>query len=169
MRAVLTSLVLPKPPSVEDAIKNIDAIMRGAVAAWLKAMLGEGLPPVWSGASRGSLLGVGDFVGIPVIISPVVNRPWVGSGTYSLTNDGRIWTFTFDTDVMQYNINEYYDVSRFIHLTHPAPWNSFKIGEEAFNVYIQQATPDLASTARLGAEAFGEVFGGLGISSGEYY
>lgn len=132
--------------------------IRNAARAWLRAMLTAelpivnrgtgssiGIPPVWTGTSRGTLMPLGRFLRIAIPINPLVKRsgrgPQVGAnlGRFEFTNSGGRYSFRFSTSLAYMVRNEFY-TSQF-KLTHRTPWNGLKVGQKAFQDYCKNVMP----------------------------
>ena len=135
--------------------KSLDKAMqtqiRQAARAWLRAVILK--VPVWTGTSRGTLKPLGAFLKVAVPINPVVTRPdmgpsvGAGQSEFSFLRKDNTWIFEFDLELVHYVINEYYDVSNYIHLRTPGPYDSLQAGQAAFQAYIEdnllERTPNL--------------------------
>lgn len=126
--------------------------MRQAARAWLRAMLtaelpiirrgtgtSKGIPPVWTGTSRGTLIPLGRFLKVAIPITPLVKRPGRGpmvgasKGKYQFGKSYDRYYFRFSTQLAWYTLNEFNNST--IPLTHKTPWNGFEIGQKAFQDY----------------------------------
>jgi hypothetical protein len=126
--------------------------MRQAARAWLRAMLSAelpvvrrgtgsstGIPPVWTGTARGTLIPLGRFLKIAIPISPRVRRPGWGPSVGAAQGKFQFGTlhdrhyFRFSTQLAYYTLNEFNQSD--LHLTHKTPWNGFEIGQAAFQDY----------------------------------
>jgi hypothetical protein len=126
--------------------------MRQAARAWLRAMLtaelpvvrrgggtSKGIPPVWTGTARGTLIPLGRFLKIAIPISPKVKRP--GRGPNVGASKGKFqfgvlhdrYYFRFSTQLAWYTLNEFNASD--LPLTHKTPWEGFEIGQKAFQDY----------------------------------
>ncbi len=133
--------------------------MKKAVKAWLGAMLtsplpvirgvgvGVGIPPVWTGTARGTLIPISKFVGYPLQITPLVTKPnlgpqvGAGMGSFSLTNKFGDWNFRFSTKLKYYIENEFEKAAPYLALKHKTPWRGFKIAQLALARYVKQEIP----------------------------
>jgi hypothetical protein len=126
--------------------------MRQAARAWLRAMLSadlpvirrgtgssKGIPPVWTGTARGTLIPIGRFLKVAIPISPKVKRPGRGpevgasKGKFQFGKAYDRYYFRFSTQLAWYTINEFNQSS--LPLTHKTPWGGFEIGQKAFQDY----------------------------------
>lgn len=126
--------------------------MRQAARAWLRAMLtaelpvvrrgtgsSKGIPPVWTGTARGTLIPLGRFLRVAIPISPKVRRPGrgpdvgAGKGKYNFDKSYDRYYFRFSTQLAWYTINEFNASD--LPLTHQTPWKGFEIGQKAFQDY----------------------------------
>jgi len=129
--------------------KTLDAAMdvqlRQAARAWLRAVILK--VPVWTGMSRGSLKPLGSFLRVKVPISPKAVRKGMGPGVgatqsaFKFGKEGNKYIFEFDEQVMQYTINEFFNVRPPINLITPGPYGSFNAGADAFEKYVQNEMP----------------------------
>lgn len=125
--------------SLDEAISTQQ---RQAARAWLRAVIEK--VPVWTGMSRGSLKPLGAYLRVAVPISPVAQRSGMGptagaqQSSFSFTRTGTSWTFAFTEEVAHFLINDAFDVSAYIRLRTPGPYNAFKAGEEAYEAYIAE-------------------------------
>lgn len=125
--------------------KSVDMLMeqqmRMAARAWLRAVIPH--VPVYTGMARGSLQPLGKFLKVSVPINPYAFRKGMGPAAgaskslFSFTKTNGIYTFEFDSQVMHYKINEFYNVP--LPLIHPTPWRSFEYGNAAFQKYVSTA------------------------------
>lgn len=119
--------------------------IRNAAREWLRAVILH--VPTFTGETRGSLQPLGKFLRVAVPISPVAVRkghsPATGAQqqlfTFSYVNG--IYTFEYQSNVLQYKINEFYDVSHIIPLRTKVPWDSFIYGNAAFQAYAKNVIP----------------------------
>lgn len=136
----------------------MDTQMRQAARAWLRALLtarlpiirrghGDsiGIPPVWTGTARGTLLPLGRFLKVAIPIRPIAKRtgkgPEVGAamGKYFFgKNKGRYY-FRFSTQLAYFTANEFHQSN--LNLTHKTPWNGLKAGQVAFKAYVENVMP----------------------------
>ena len=118
--------------------------MRQAAREWLRAAIP--LVPVYSGMARASLRprargtpgGRADRSPGPAH-GPPQPRPRREQQRFSFTDDGVRYYFQWTTDVLHYQLNEYY-TSR-LKLTHPTPWESTEAGNVAFRKYAYSIAP----------------------------
>jgi len=128
--------------------ETIETQMRQAAREWLRAVIPK--VPVWTGTARGTLAPLGRFLRVAVPINPVTTRenmgPDIGASksSFQFLNDKNLHSFVWDNDVLHYLINEYNDVSGYIHLKHPVPWRSLDAGNQAFDAYINKNLPEKA-------------------------
>lgn len=145
-------------------VKELDKAMvveiKHAARAWLRAMLtaplptkmggaSVGIPPVYTGTARGTLLPLGRILREHIPIQPIAKRKgrdqYYGSshGQVFLPEPGRgtgSYRFRFSTDLLYYISNEF-DPSGLKTLTHKTPWEGFKVGQRAFQEYAEKVLP----------------------------
>lgn len=127
--------------------KSVDAAiqtqMRMAAREWLRAVIPH--IPVYTGMSRGSLQPLGRFLKVTVPIRPVATRPGYSieagrdQSSFSFTKEGGSYYFTWTSEVLQYQINEFHKVP--LPLRHPTPWRSLIAGQKAFDLYARNIIP----------------------------
>lgn len=143
--------------SFDDAMNTQ---MRQAARAWLRAMLSAelpivrrgavgatstGIPPVWTGTARGTLVPLGRFLRVAIPIKPVVKLPGRGpdvgaaQGKFFFGNNYDRYYFRFSTQLAYYTLNEFHQSD--IPLTHKTPWEGFAIGQKAFQDYCNNVMP----------------------------
>lgn len=135
-----------------DAKKYTDALeqqceiqIRQAAREWLRAVIPR--VPVWTGTARGSLQPLGRFLRVAVPINPTVTRkgmgPGVGAsqGSFKFEKRQRRFLFKFNTEVLHFQLNEFYKAPPEFHLIHETPWHALVAGEEAFNKYVKEVLP----------------------------
>lgn len=141
--------------SFDDAMETQ---MRQAARAWLKAILtaplpvirgdggtSTGIPPVWTGTARGTLIPLGKALQIAIPINPLVTRPGKGpsygasTSSFSIGKKFGVYSFRFSTTLPWFNANEFQESS--LSLTHATPWGAFKIGQTAFQNYVEKILP----------------------------
>jgi hypothetical protein len=122
---------------------------RQAARAWLRAVLTK--VPQWTGEARGSLRPLGQFlrVAVPIQIS---DSKWAkraieqghtaeageAQGHFAFKTESNRFTFEFNTDVIHYLINEFYNYNPPIHLIQAVPWFSFRAGKAAYKQYLSE-------------------------------
>lgn len=128
--------------------KNAKELMHKAAKAWLKAALTK--IPVYTGTAVASLKPLGAFANEVIPVGSATRKtPYKGSteGRFEFKTNDFIYEFQIETEVFYFLINEYYDVSRWIHLRTPGPWGAFAAGDAAAEKVIQEglseAIPDL--------------------------
>lgn len=127
--------------------KTVDAALqtqlRMAAREWLRAVIPR--VPVYTGMSRGTLQPLGQFLRVAVPISPVASRPGysieggAAASSFSFTKEGAYYYFTWNNEVLQYQINEFHRVP--LPLRHPTPWRSLDAGRRAFDAYVKNTIP----------------------------
>lgn len=132
--------------------KNAKDLMHEAAKAWVKAAIAK--VPVYTGTAVASLKPIGAFANqaIPLGSHTRKGRPKGSTeGHFEFTDKEFVYEFDVSTDVFYYLINEYYDVSQYIHLEHPGPWNSFAAGNAAAQKIIDEGRgnifPDILGSA----------------------
>jgi hypothetical protein len=128
---------------INDLVKVADEQMRQAAREWLRAVILK--VPVYTGASRGSLLPLGRYLNIAIPIHPVVRHPrWspeVGAlmQFFNFSHDlpSLTWTFQYSTQVPHYLINEFNVGLGQPPLIEPTPWRSFAAGKIAWDNYVR--------------------------------
>jgi hypothetical protein len=129
----------------------LDSHMKAAVAQglmeWLEAVLAE--IPVWSGASRATLVKLAQQIGYGLPIAPAatatgerIDRTWMGmaqsDGTLTADKEAGAYTFTYSTSLPWLIWNEYHnanvepDPTLFYRLIEPGPYNFQVTGARAF-------------------------------------
>lgn len=132
--------------------KNAKDLMHEAARAWVKAAIAK--VPVYTGIAVSSLKPIGAFANQAIPSGGHTRKtPFRGSkeGHFQFTDKNFIYEFEVSTDVFYYLINEFYDVSQYIHLQHPGPWGSFAAGDAAAAKVIEDGRgrifPDILSAA----------------------
>jgi hypothetical protein len=125
--------------TLDDAMQ---LALRQAIRSWMRAVLQN--VPVYSGMARGSLRAVKSIPGLGNIAVPI--RPTqnalerVGDrraeglalGKASLTANNFRYTFSFESGVPHYRLNEFLNMNRFIRLRSQTPWGSLEFGASVF-------------------------------------
>lgn len=147
--------------------ETLEVELRHAARAWLKAILtaklpsikpgrpaSEGVPPVWTGTARGSLMPLGRFLRIKVDVKPIAWRsgrgPTVGSNKskFEFVNTPGRYHFRFSTQLAYMVFNEFNQSN--LKLTYKTPWGMMKIGQAAFKDYCDTVMPDKMQKALQG-------------------
>lgn len=132
--------------------KNAKELMKKAARAWLLAALPR--VPVYTGTAVASLKPIGQFVGVAIPSGTMARRTYKGpaSGKFEFKTDNFTYSFEISSEVFYFYINEYYDVSEYIHLKSPVPWGAFAAGDAAADKVIADETqnifPSLAGIVR---------------------
>jgi hypothetical protein len=114
--------------------------LRQALRAMLRATMVR--VPVYTGMARGSLRPLGRFLNEHVPISPVAQRKKMGIREGEALGSVEIDDSTYDISVkinigvLHYAINEFFNVP--LPLKNPTPWESFRVGREAYKRYLRQ-------------------------------
>lgn len=144
----LIYLKFDKERYIKDFKEVLETQNRQAARAWLREVILN--VPVWTGEARGSLRPLGQFLKVAVPISPSSSK-WArraiaqghtaeagaqqGQFEFRVEPPLRI-IFEYETQVIHYLINEFYNVNPPIHLIQPAPWLSHEKGRVAYQNYI---------------------------------
>lgn len=136
--------------TVVDA--NAKELMKEAAKAWVKSAIAR--VPVYTGTAIGSLKPIGAFANQVIPAGSKIRKSkYQGStqGHFEFKAEDFLYEFEVSTDVFYYLINEYYDVSQYIHLKNPGPWGSFKAGDDAAAKVIADGAkgifPDVLASA----------------------
>lgn len=142
MKSKLTTFSIDPGRFTKTLDEAIQVQQRQAARAWLRAIIEK--VPVWTGMSRGSFKPLGAYLRVAVPISPVARRSGMGPSAgasksqFSFTRTGNVWTFAFTEEVAHLLINDAFNVSAYIHLRTPGPYNAFKAGSDAYQQYIDE-------------------------------
>jgi hypothetical protein len=144
----LYALELDEARFTKTLRETLEVQVRQAARAWLRAVIPR--VPVYTGMSRGSLQPLARFLRVAIPISPdqgAIRHPkktpeaGASQSFFDFPNNGYVYSFQWDTDVLHYKINEYNNMSGILPLRHPTPWHSIEAGNKAFNAYIEQTLP----------------------------
>lgn len=154
-----------KSPSIDRAkwdkllIDRLTKVVKKGAIVWLNATVLLAIP-VWSGASRATFLKLARSVGFPLTITGIRARssdnkralgPSVGfqqsEGSLNLDRAKQgIVTFTYGTSLFHLVFNEFQNANQnpragriFAQLNEPGPYNFQKVGQAAFEDYVQDA------------------------------
>ncbi len=146
----LVYLKFDKDAYIKDLKEKLEVQNRQAARAWLRAVILN--VPVWTGEARGSLRPLGQFLRVNVPINPSSSK-WAqraiaqghtaeagaaqGKFEFKIEGQARV-IFEFETSVIHYLINEFYNVKPPIHLINEVPWYSLKAGKAAYKTYVNE-------------------------------
>jgi hypothetical protein len=130
--------------------KTLDAAlqvqMRQAARAWLREVILH--VPVWTGMAKSSLKPLGRFLRVAIPITPhpravPTKHKNMALGEqqqeFGFENSGALYSFSWTTDVLHYQLNEFHTSS--LPLIHPTPWRSTHFGALAFQRYVADILP----------------------------
>lgn len=122
-----------------------ERLLKDAVTAWVKTA--ESIIPVWSGASRGTLVKLGSSVGVNISIfaSPSAKNAKTNENTgkdqsegYLVSERGR-YGFVYSTSLFHLAVNENADATLFgFHLINPGPYGFRAASDAEFNKVITE-------------------------------
>jgi len=119
--------------------QKLSEALTQACVTWLNTVIKESTAvglPIWSGASISTFTPLASQVGFELASGPiegVKKRVADGVGLFEPgTKQAGLYTFTYATDLKHLTINEYRDVSQWIHLKTPGPYHFQEKGKNAF-------------------------------------
>lgn len=124
--------------------KAMEVQLRQAARAWLRAIIKNGVIPVWTGTSKGVFLPLGRYLRVAIPIKPVKQRkgygPEVGASksTFEFGKEGNKYFFEFLHDLGYLTNNEEKNMRPPINLINPGPYRAFVKGQEAFDKYLAE-------------------------------
>lgn len=131
-----------KSKEFSEALREAVAVQtRQATREWLRAVVQR--VPVYTGMARGSFLPLSRFLRVAVPINPVAQRNYgnpesgAAMSSYRFYWRRQTYTFTFNTEVPHYLINEINVGLGSPPLRHPTPWHSLDAGKIAFFNYLE--------------------------------
>ncbi len=108
--------------------------------------------------ARGSLRPLGQFLRVQIPINPDTSNRHVAyamahghtaeageaQGHFQFKTEPKLRIiFEFNSEVIHYLINEFYDPRPAIHLIHePVPWDSLRVGKAAYKKYMEENLKD---------------------------
>jgi hypothetical protein len=144
-RSTFTSFGLDINRYTKTLDKAMEVQLRQAARAWLRAIVKNGVIPVWTGTSKGVFLPLGRYLRrVAIPIKPVKQRkgfgPEVGAAksAFDFRKEGNKHIFEFLHDLGYFTNNEEKKMKPPINLRQPGPYRAFVKGEAAFNKYLDE-------------------------------